>query len=504
MFKDARRVPKNTKLEFDIAIIGGGAAGITIARELIKSDLKIGVIESGGLKLDDHTQALYEGELAERDYPLAGSRARYLGGSSNHWGGYTRPLDPIDFEARDWVPDSGWPIDRETIDPYYIRAAEILQIGPLESEHPDFWFGKVGETDFEYDAKRLQTRFFQFSPPTRFGEIYRADLKRPRNLTVLLNANVVDIVLAKNAATVNRVKIRCLNGNRLVATAKVFVLATGGLENPRLLLASNRIEKNGLGNSNDLVGRYFMEHPHLANFCEILIARPEQLPSLFLKNTPLAGASVRAIFSPRQDYLRSHLLLNIQFSVARLANGISETSASHTMMRAASGLLREPGRPHKKTNQPFVLSVGCSCEQTPNPASRVTLSKARDPLNVPRIRLDWHLVKQERLSFIQHLRSLGLELGAMGIGRLRMTVDDEGDWPDNVRGGSHHMGTTRMADNPKKGVVDANCLVHGVSNLYVAGSSVFPTGGAANPTLTLIALALRLADHIKETIHEKA
>lgn len=503
MFQDARKIPKNTTLNYDIAIIGGGAAGITIAREFSNTDLRIAVIESGGLEYDAGSQDLYEGELGQREYPLAASRQRYFGGSSNHWGGYTRPLDPIDFEARDWIPDSGWPMDRSIIDPLYPKAAGILQIGPLQSENPEFWYSRAGERDFDYPAKQLQTRFYQFSPPTRLGAVYRSDLERPSNLTVLLNANVTDIVAAKNAASVKRLEVRCLDGNRLTVTAKLFVLATGGLENPRLLLVSNSVENKGLGNSNDLVGRYFMEHPHLTLFCKVVVTRHERFPSLFLKRTSMEGALVRAIFTPREDFLRSRRLLNIHLGVEKAAAGVPEGSASQRMLQAAGGLLPDAQGVNGKAKPGMALSVGCACEQTPNPLSRVTLSEEQDPLGMPRIKLDWRLIEQERRSFVEHVRSLGRELGAMGMGRLRLLIDDDGIWPENVAGGSHHMGTTRMASDPKKGVVDADCRVHGLANLYIAGSSVFPTSGAANPTLSLVALALRLADHLKEKFHAR-
>jgi choline dehydrogenase-like flavoprotein len=171
------------------------------------------------------------------------------------------------------------------------------------------------------------------------------------------------------------------------------------------------------------------------------------------------------------------------------------------MLGAAQGLLDDDGNTAAARDTHTIggwLGIGGSCEQVPNPDSRVSLSSQRDPLGLPRISLDWRLTEQDRLSFYRHLHSLALEAGAMGIGRLRVNATDESNWPQPVSGGSHHMGTTRMSDNPRRGVVDRHCRVHGVDNLYVAGSSVFPTSGAANPTLTITALTLRLSDHLRE------
>ena len=168
------------------------------------------------------------------------------------------------------------------------------------------------------------------------------------------------------------------------------------------------------------------------------------------------------------------------------------------MLRASRNLIADPGSPGEDDKLlGRWLGIGCVCEQVPNPDSRVMLASSRDALGLPRIKLDWRLTAQDRRSFVEHLRSLGMEFGALGIGRMLANVEDDDTWPVEVFGGAHHMGTTRMHDDPRQGVVDRDCRPHGTDNLYVAGSSVFPTSGASNPTLTLVALTLRLASHLR-------
>jgi choline dehydrogenase-like flavoprotein len=276
-----------------------------------------------------------------------------------------------------------------------------------------------------------------------------------------------------------------------------------------MLLLSNKTMAQGLGNQHDLVGRFFMEHPHLSGCGETIAADPGRLPPIFLYRVQVAGRSAHAAFNPSEAFLRERRLLNATFMVgvakkyhaSQPPSSDPETWARHTeMLMAARHFLADGEGPIDADDPDFVgvwLGNGCACEQAPNPDSRVSLSDERDALGLNKIRLDWRLTEQDRRSLVEHVRSLALELGAQGIGRTLMNLEDDGRWPEVVRGGSHHMGTTRMHDDSKKGVVDRNCRVHGIDNLYVAGSSVFPTSGSANPTLTIVALTLRLADHLR-------
>ena len=509
MFIDARSLPDLSRFEADVAIIGAGPAGISLARLFDDSPTRVCLIESGGVQPEAPTQALYDGESVGIAYPVIAHRLRFLGGSSNHWGGFCRPLDAIDFEQRDWVPHSGWPFGRETLLPYYERACDLVEITPPRFDDKAYWERVTGEPLPDSVTGRMQVRFVHFSPPTHFGERYGSELAASRNIDVLLNANVVNIAAVGEGRHVEHLQLQTLSGLRHRVSARVYVLATGGLENARMMLLSNDSMPAGLGNLHDLVGRFFMEHPHLSGFAELVVADILRLPGIYRTRVYADGRYATAAFNPSESFLRDRHLLNCTFMAGQAGDYHSnvapnwERAGSHkAMLEAARHFLIDDRRAAilPSTLLGHWLGLGCACEQVPNPDSRVTLSAQRDALGLQKLRLDWRLTEQDRLSALEHMRSLVMEIGALDIGRVFNGGEYDDAWPEIVGGGSHHMGTTRMHDDPRQGVVDPNCKVHGVDNLFVAGSSVFPTGGASNPTLTLIALALRLGDHLKSLL----
>ena len=512
MFLDALNLTDQTHLEADLAIIGGGPAGITLARTFAGTPVKVCLLEAGGETGETNVQSLYSGENIGLDYSLTASRLRFFGGSSNHWGGFTRPLDPIDFQQREWVPYSGWPFGIEALQPYYPEASNLVEVIPERFDDIPFWQKATGETFPLFATGRMRPQFVQYSPPTRFGQRYGTELRQADNIQVVFHANVTDIATIESARAVTQLDIRTLNGLSHQVRAKCYVLATGGLENARMLLLSNKTLPAGLGNQNDLVGRFFMEHPHLGGCGEIVVADLGRLPRIFRERVQINGSSTNVAFNPSEAFLRKRRLLNATFMVGvagKYPNEMpTDSSAVNTdirrdMLRAARGFLRDEKTSDNPQNTGLIgvwLGIGCACEQIPNPASRVSLSKELDSLGLQKIQLDWRLTQQDWTSLIEHTHSLALEFGAMEIGRMLMKLADTTSWPNKVSGGNHHMGTTRMHDDPKQGVVDRNCRVHGVDNLYVAGSSVFPTSGAANPTLTLLALTLRLAEYLRKIL----
>ena len=504
MFIDARKLPQDSRLTVDLAIIGAGPAGITLAHSMIGRATRVCLVEAGGTALDRPTQALYEGENVGIEYPLVSSRLRYFGGSSNHWGGWCLTLHPIDLEQRDWLPDSGWPLGFDELQRYYEAASVIVEVSPARFCDRVYWQEKTGEYLRKMPSGRMDMAFIQFSPPTRFGQRYGDELKAAANIEVLLNANVTNIGATQDGQSVQRLDIATLNGLSHRVDAKAFVLATGGLENPRLLLLSNDVLPAGLGNQHDLVGRYFMEHPHLSGLGAVVVPDIDRLPKLYWRPQQVDGQSAYASFVPSDAFLRQKRLLNVQFTLGYRsgyrkgeAPGSPDIGVKHIDMLAASSRFTGGGNPGNEDWLGAWLALGCACEQAPNPDSRVMLADERDVLGLRKIRLDWRLTETDRYSLAHHLENMAMEIGALGIGRMRIDIDDPEYWPPVVRGGSHHMGTTRMHDDPTRGVVDRNCKVHGIDNLYVTGGSVFPTSGAANPTLTIVALTLRLADHLK-------
>jgi choline dehydrogenase-like flavoprotein len=516
MIEDARRLPKDTLIEADIAIIGAGAAGITIARELANTNIQLCLIESGGLEFEQDIQNLYQGENRGRWYfPLESCRLRYFGGSTNHWGGWCRPLTPIDFEARDWIPHSGWPITRAGLDPYYERAQPVIETGPFRYDATGFWEEQVGANMLPFPRGLITTTFFQYSPPTRFGTRYREVIEQAANVRALLHATVTEIGTSETGAEVTGLRVATLGGPSFRVRARRYILAAGAIENARLLLLSNRVQPAGVGNTHDLVGRYFMEHPHIPIVGNMATSRPEAFNATYTQHLSLEDNIVHAALIPTEALLRRERLQHAVFTIGVLGvynaeNLAQPAPADKLHARDVFNLLRDLGA-RRETDPPPAgyndwppagalgasCALGCACEQAPNPQSRVTLSEERDALGLKRARLDWRLSETDKLSLNRILHAVAEELGALGLGRVRPTLSDDGNWPEEVLGGYHHMGTTRMADSPEQGVVDANCRVHGVANLYIAGSSVFTTSGASNPTLTLVALALRLTDHLR-------
>ncbi|HXV59890.1 MAG TPA: GMC family oxidoreductase [Vicinamibacteria bacterium] len=498
MLRDARTIPDRTLLQVDLCILGGGAAGIALAREFIDKRQSVLLLESGGLDFERGTQSLYAGGatgtvLEEHSPYLTKSRLRYFGGSTNHWEGMCRPLDAIDFRERHWVPFSGWPIPFSDIVPYYRRAAELCQLESFSiptadsaqpSELPRFLRGASG----------LRHLLFSLSPPTRFGEVYRKQLVEAANVTVVLFANAVELSTNAGADRIETVEARSLTGKGFTVGARKFVLACGGIENPRLLLASNTADTRGLGNGHDLVGRFFMEHPHLVAgaFCYL---PPSTSPSRSLEELMGSSPRSRTAIGVSERLQEEHRLLNCAVEPFKMARRTKVGS----FMKGVASLVADIDLGPGKAMEPVYGRLLVRAEQAPNPESRVRLSDETDPFGKRRARLEWRLSELDRTSVEKTLECMGRCMGQAGGARVWVDPTLDGSWP-RTYGGSHHMGTTRMHSDPLKGVVDTHCRVHSVSNLYVAGSSVFTTSGFANPTLTLVALSLRLADHLKASL----
>ena len=507
MFIDGRQVPDGTIIETDVAIIGAGAAGITIARELSGSNITVALIESGGLEFEPETQALYGGETVGVPYALDTSRLRYFGGSTNHWGGWCRPMQPIDFEERNWVAHSGWPITYDELVPFYERANQVAQVGPFRFNDADWWSDGGKYAPLPLPGGEVVTRWFEYSPPTRFGQVYRKAIESAPNIKTYLHSNVTEIVPDETAKTIDHLKVATLSGVKFQVRPKLVILATGGIENARMLLVSNSVEKKGLGNAHDVVGRYFMEHPHIGQPVQILITDPAFVTPYYKTYTKLNGAQIRGVFMFSDEYLRRTRRLGtvITFSEWKL---IRTDAVPDPEKPEEPDAELEPDLLqllHSTTAKPAAGPVlgmryasGCATEQTPDPASRVLLSQEKDALGLQRTKLDWRLNVKDRTNLRQNLEALARAFGQWGNGTVRIMFKDKPNWDEAEGWGNHHMGTTRMSSDPRKGVVDADCKVHGIDNLYIAGSSTFTTSSTVNPTLTILALAMKLSDHVKQ------
>lgn len=535
MISDARELPENEELECDLCIVGGGPAGITLAREMIGSPLRVILLESGDLGYEDDTQSLYQGEsVGLKVTPMDRTRLRILGGSSNHWAGNCMQLSDFDFEKKDWMPFSGWPIRRAELDPFYERARSYVELPDVANFDLDFWLDKVGPSPLPFNPELITLAQSYQSPPTAFGDVYYDDMEAAENLRVFLNANVQTLETEETARQVERAHVACINGPKFSVRAKRFVVAVGGMETPRLLLLSNDVAKNGLGNDNDLVGRFFADSVRLQTSFFLFSGRrhsdfdlytdlqeyQDQTTRFYLLSSPelqrreeIGGFSFvlrNADATPGQKSLvrlsrmmRSGDLENVGMHLGNLVTDLD--GAANAIASRGFGL-----RAHLIPRNWLSPSFGIDC--FPEPSSRVTLSDQRDLFGQQQLKLDWRLHERDLVTAKRAVQIMTSELGRMGYGRVwSQVLQDDFTWPDYVDSGltfvldgKHHMGTARMSEDPKQGVVDPHGRVHSVDNLYVAGSAVFPTHGRGTPTLTIVALSIRMADKFKEDLRRNA
>jgi choline dehydrogenase-like flavoprotein len=517
---DLAQIPGPLELEGEVCVIGAGAAGITLSRRLLELGHAVVLLESGGLDYEPETAALNAGGNEGEDYyELEDSRLRFFGGTTAIWGGRCAELDPIDLERRAYVPYSGWPIGWDELERWYAEARPAFGLPERRPEPEDLRSAGVKLPRFDALETPLWTFDRRFN---RFAWQSCADLEADPRCQIATHATVTEIV--RDGSGIARVEARSLGAGRLTVRAKAFVLTAGGIENPRLLLASN------LGNDRDQVGRYFMEHPH-ARGGRIVEAAAWPLLKAFGRRHRIGGQDLAALIAPSEALQRREGILNTSLTiVARQPEGKRQfigmkaySGLKHSMAptkrgralwmvtkKAAGWAQRhvDPARPwllHKMGNLDVALLV--RGEQAPNPESRVSLTGERDSTGVPRVKLNWRLSELDVRSVALLVETLGRELERLGLGRVEPAGWlGSGRWATDPLisshpiGGYHHMGTTRMGSDPSTSVTDPDGRIHGLGNLWVAGSSLFPTGGWANPTLTIAALALRSAGKISREL----
>lgn len=572
MLIDARTLPADETVETEVCIIGAGPAGVSLARELIGQNFRVCLLETGGLEPDDEIQSLAaaEGDTIGDPYPGAiYMRHREFGGTAHRWqidiGDNQRgvryvPLDPIDFEKRDGVPYSGWPFSKSHLDPFYERAHVVCQTGPYSYDVEDWEDEQAPHLPFT--GNRVTTKMFQFGPRDIFIHDYRKELEQASNMTIYLHATAVELETDEVAKTVTRLRVACLQGSQFWVRAKLFILSQGGIENARLLLLSNKTQKTGLGNQNERVGRFLMDHPMVR--CGLLIPSNSQIfnSTALYDMRKVRGTSIIGKLALSDEVLRRERLLNItaalfpksyihKLNVLRylFPNGKNYrskavSSAQALLQSARRGTIPKEALKHlsnimtglddvlyfewrKKPRFSKLISLFDSptfgfdnggwsdfpnkeklfglfevvhqTEQAPDPDNRVTLGTELDRLGCRKVQLHWRWNDIDIRSICRAQEIFAEEIALAGLGKLKIERDQGVPLPITLST-HHHMGTTRMHTDPKQGVVDENCQVHGVSNLFIAGSSVFPTGGFANPTLTIVALSIRLADHVKQVM----
>lgn len=544
MIEDAGAQHHGALLRADVCVVGAGPAGITLALALSGQGLQVLLLEAGRHPLDPAAQALYAGELANPQHcPPDRYRARGLGGSSILWGGRCMPLDPIDFERRPWVPYSGWPITFEALWPHYVQANALAEAGrcvydagPALGPLPPLIAGLASDTVCASSLER-------FSCPTDFGRRYERRLRVTEGLRVLRGAVCTAIRLAADGRSVERLDLASLAGHAWQVQARAVVLALGGLETARLLLHSQDVAPWGVGNRHDVVGRYYMCHI-AGNVGRLRVHGPTSdvrhgyeiapegvycrrrlsVVASAQRRLGLLNAVARLHFPPIPDPAHGSGVLSglylarpfIRYEYGRRLHGAPPAApaqglrhllnvlrdAPQTAAFLTHWLRRRTWSPRKfpsviLSNRSNRFSLEVQGEQRPDPASRVVLGERVDALGMRRLRIDWRYHPEDIASLDRTLQVIACELARCGVGRLEVDRDRlEEDLLAHGAYGGHHLGTARMGLDPRTSVVDADCKVHEVDNLYVAGSAVFPTSSQANPTLTVLALALRLAQHL--------
>lgn len=513
MFLDANELPAGTHTEADVCIVGAGAAGITLARTLARNGITTALLESGGMAPEPQTQRLYDvinrqpqyyfENDSEGSYVLSTLRVRYFGGSTNHWGGQCRPLDEEDFLPRAWVAHSGWPIRRADLDPYYPEAMSVLDLPPhLHGAS----FDQIARDSrhapplLDSDSDFAPIAWFQ-SAPTRMNQKYRDEIGATDRIRCVLHANATEVLVDPDGRHVTRIAARTLGGRTLTCGAQVYVLCTGGIENARLLLLSDSVVAGGIGNRHGMVGRYLMEHPStlfpwlaLLPHHEVPLYREEDVCER-ARQGRLPGVKNDMLgFATRSSFRRRHRLPACSINAFPVTNANEDAvpDAIRDLLARSGHQGAAPG--DKQAVR--VYRILMLAEQVPNPSSRVTLGTELDALGQRKTVIAFRSTDDDRRNVRVSLTHFTRALGALGRGRLQLAEPEI----ELRAGGGHDLGTTRMADDPSRGVTDRHCRVHGVDNLYVAGNSLFPTVGFANPTLTLVALTLRLADRLRGVV----
>jgi choline dehydrogenase-like flavoprotein len=549
MIISSKDIKNNTVYEADICIIGSGPAGISIALEFLDTNHSVIIITGGVERETAANQDLNKGfsNPSNSHEPLEENRRRAFGGSSIAWGGRCIPFDEIDFEKRDWIPDSGWPFGYAEIEPYYKTASKLCDIGKFDFD---------AKTSFPYNPQKeilvgidneniISTKLERWSTPVNFAKRYHSDLSNASNIRVLLNTHLTQISTAgQNGEYVSYIMVRS-SKKTITVKAVNYIMACGGIETPRLLLASkNKHHPDGIGNNNDIVGRYYMSHfsgVHLKlapkNRKNIILDFERDSEKVYCRrrwsiteqfqSEKKIGNIIFFLLNVNDPEGHRDVLFSITYVIKFLLTIMKERELKkiilnksvlleHSKIIACEGWKKIPEiliiaiKRFQKRRLPFVLpnrnipyyGLYYQAEQVPCRESRIRLATDdTDAFGTPRAIAEYKADKLDTKTILDAHRLFFKQYQKAGLGEIyfdeKKLVQQIEQKTEKFNSAAHYIGTTRMNLNPKKGVVDENCKVHGINNLFIAGSSVFPTGSHVNPTLTLVALAVRLGKHLK-------
>jgi choline dehydrogenase-like flavoprotein len=552
MLVDAATQVPDDFLQFDVCIVGSGPAGITLARELSRSGLRICVLESGGNKSVEEAQSLNAGTVESphgyRERLLQEGRHRQFGGTANLWNHKSRgvsdrhiryvQLDEIDFERRDWIPESGWPFSRRELQPFYDRAKLVCGIGKYD---PAGAGGNGTKRSQLWQTEEIESVISQLGSSKIFLDQYRRELSCDERVTVILRAVLLRLQMDPLSRAISSAEAGAPDGRKFRVRARAFVLAAGGLENARILLLQDALQTGGLGNQHDMVGRCFMDHPSIKLGTLIPSSKAIFGQSRFYDQHNVGGQAVIFQLHIRPEVMRREKMLNLCAALVPHFKNLrahGPTVLHQLLVRVPRYLRRRVLAEHRTSPQisweaprPFrrrlledyysegccgwsrlnwmehrfsEFAVGSLVEQSPDRSNRIVLQGQTDAFGQRKIKVLWRWNELDLRSICYAQQIFRKEMAAAGIGNFIPVDEAVGDQPRPFNSPHHFLGTTRMHDNPRNGVVDAECRVHDVPNLFIAGGSIFPTGGFANPTLTIVALALRLATHLRSEFQSTA
>lgn len=537
----------------DVVIIGAGPSGISIADEWLQYDYTVNVLESGSEKASYDTQQLSTGQLSGHLYEaMESTHIRQVGGTANHlilkltdqqYGYRYTPMQAIDFEERAYLPYSGWPITKSDLDPYYARVQQKCEIGDYHysAQH---WL-RNNDTLLPLPEDQIETSVFLFGPTRKFNHDFPLSVSQSKHVNLYTNATVVELICEASGDAIQAALVKTFDGKQILFKGKHFVIAANALQTPRLLLNSRQHAKhpNGIGNQHDNVGRYYMDHSLLpsGNFV------PHDLTYInkmgFYDMHGVDGTTVLGRLLLTESFKRQHKLLNFAAILFPMSWNQKDLDAMYSLE-----VLKTHFRWHWKERPkdfgqhlwnvfqgrkrlfraivekvkygvPILVGLGnggwsrarhnerkygrlellALVEQSPNPENRITLIDEKDALDYCKIKARYTWADSDIENYKQTIEYMGNAIVATGLGRY---FPPEAPIEEIKKGnGLHHMmGTTRMSKRPEDGVVDQDCKVHGMKNLFIASSATFTTGSFVNPTLTNLALGLRIVDHIKELL----
>jgi choline dehydrogenase-like flavoprotein len=533
----------NKEYNADICIVGGGVAGICLAKALEESGLNILLLEAGGLVYNKKKQALYSGDVVnpEKHPSLDKYRYRQFGGTSSYWGGRCVEYDNTDFSIKSDDGELLWPIGYGEIKKYYNSARQFL-----DSSLPDGKTFKDLDMEVQHYIKNFSGEFFNdnnfetYSLPTDVSKKYLNSLKKSKNIQIVLNSNLTNIELLEDCSDVRFLNIVNSAGEKSKISAKLFVLAMGGIEIPRMLLASSNQKRAGVANSSGLVGRYYMTHlagvigqirekgdasisygyGQLEN--GVYVRRRYKINSDCIDNNKDLNIVVRIHFPDIANYRHKTGILSLLYLGRKLIGyeyglrmGIRNNT--HSLVQHLKNLIIDmpnlfidifdivfrrflsirKAPPIRTANSKF-YALDFHSEQSPNYNSSIQLSSKKDKFGVFQSKVDWRVNESDIKSIQNSLKKMKLDLENTCDVDINLNEVSDEIFRYGAYGG-HHIGTTRMGRSANSSVVDKNLCTHDHKNLYILSSSVFPTSGQANPTLTIAAFAFRLGEHIKNT-----